>query len=418
MTSAGAAASAGAVDEDSEQAARQSARAGTYRLLMGAPSVTGPAAGDRGRRATRSRGALPPSPPVTRIEISARTLFSVLGIVAGVWLVFQLKAVLLGMLVSLVLAGTFAPAVEAMERRRVRRAVAIGGIFAAVLGVVIVVGLVTIPAVLRQLQDLLVEAPSLQARLVAGLAASRRVTAPMAETVRGFRTSTLAAEALRLGVAWSPQALAAAAYVLTSVVLALYMVADRDRVPGDAVLGDPEGAPPRLARILVNLETIVGGYVRGQLLTSLAMALFTFALLTVCGVPNALPVAVFAGITDVLPFIGGLLALVPALLASISRGAVVVVAVLVAMIVYQEVESRVLVPRIYGRVLRLAPVTVLVALMIGGELLGALGAILALPVAAGLRMIMTEMRVELPGEVGPIQAPRQSDEAVRAGDEG
>jgi len=356
-------------------------------------------------------------PPVTRIEISARTLFSVLGIVAGVWLLFQLKAVLLGMLVSLVLAGTFAPTVEAMERRGVRRAVAIGSIFVAVLGVVIVVGLVTIPAVLRQLQDLLVEAPSLQARLVERLAASR-VTAPMAETVRGFRTSTLASEALRLGVAWSPQALAAAAYVLTSVVLALYMVADRDRVRGMLFSVIPREHHDRLARILVNLETIVGGYVRGQLLTSLAMALFTFALLTVCRVPNALPVAVFAGLTDVLPFIGGLLALVPALLASISRGPVVVAAVLIAMIVYQEIESRVLVPRIYGRVLRLAPVTVLVALMIGGELLGVLGAILALPVAAGLRMIMTELRVELPGEVGPIQAPRESDGGGVTGEDG
>jgi predicted PurR-regulated permease PerM len=356
------------------------------------------------------------SPPVTRIEISARTLFSALGIVVGVWLVVQLKAVLLGMLVSLVLAGTFAPAVEAMERRRVRRGVAIGGIFLAVLGVLIVVGLVTIPAVLRQLQDLLVEAPSLQARLVERLAASR-VTAPMAETVRGFRTSTLAAEALRLGVAWSPHAVAAGAYVLTSVVLALYMVADRDRVRAMLFSVFPREHHLRLARILVNLETIVGGYVRGQLLTSLAMALFTFALLTVCRVPNALPVAVFAGLTDVLPFIGGLLALFPAVLASLSRGLVIVVVVLVPMIVYQEIESRVLVPRIYGRVLRLAPVTVLVSLMIGGELLGALGAILALPVAAGLRMIMTEMRVELPGEVGVDPAARESDEVdVTRGD--
>ena len=128
------------------------------------------------------------------------------------------------------------------------------------------------------------------------------------------------------------------------------------------------------------------------------MALFVFGLLKVCGVENALALAVFAGLADVLPYIGPLLSVGPAVLAALSRGPVVVVVVLVLMLAYEEFESRVLVPRIYGRALRLPSSLVLLALLAGGTLMGILGALLALPVAATVMMLIEELRVELPGE--------------------
>jgi hypothetical protein len=84
------------------------------------------------------------------------------------------------------------------------------------------------------------------------------------------------------------------------------------------------------------------------------------------------------------------------------------------MIVYQEFESRILVPRVYGRVLRLSAATVIVALLIGGMLLGVLGALLALPVAAALQMIVREMRVEMPGDDTDDQELRRRDEHAEA----
>src|SRR6185295_8907722 len=81
----------------------------------------------------------------------------------------------------------------------------------------------------------------------------------------------------------------------------------------------------------------------------------------------------------------------------------------VVLVVYQEFESRVIVPRVYGRALRLPSTIVIVALLAGGKLMGILGALLALPIAAGIRMVVEELRFELPGEPG--------DPAVRARDE-
>jgi predicted PurR-regulated permease PerM len=127
------------------------------------------------------------------------------------------------------------------------------------------------------------------------------------------------------------------------------------------------------------METIVGGYMRGQLITSVAITLFTFGLMTAFRVEDALAIAMFAGLTDVIPFIGGYLASAPAVLAVSGSGGIAITIVAVAMFAYQEFESRILVPRVYGRTLRLSPAVVLVAL-IGARC--SASSTLALPMAA------------------------------------
>jgi predicted PurR-regulated permease PerM len=149
---------------------------------------------------------------------------------------------------------------------------------------------------------------------------------------------------------------------------------------------------------MLNLETIVGGYIRGQVITSALMAVFVFILLKACGVANALAIAVFAGIADVLPYIGPLLSVGAAVVAALPRGTDVIIIVLVLMLAYETFESRLLIPRIYGRVLRLPSSVILFSLLAGSVLSGVVGALLALPVAAALLMFIEELRVELPGQ--------------------
>jgi predicted PurR-regulated permease PerM len=187
-------------------------------------------------------------------------------------------------------------------------------------------------------------------------------------------------------------------YFATTFVLAFYFLADGKRTQGVLYALVPRDYHMRLARILHNLETIVGGYMRGQLITSALITAFTFVLLTVCKVPHALSLSLLAGVADVIPFVGGLLAAGPAVLSALPRGVPVAAGVMVAMFVYMEFENRILVPKVYGHELRLSPAAVVLALLAGGTLLGMLGALLALPIAAGLQMILEELRVELPGD--------------------
>jgi predicted PurR-regulated permease PerM len=168
---------------------------------------------------------------------------------------------------------------------------------------------------------------------------------------------------------------------------------------------------------MMNLETIVGAYIRGQVITCLLIGVFSFILLMVCGVPHATALAVFAGVADVLPYIGAFLSIGPMVLAALVRGPVVVAVVLLVMLVYEEFESRLLVPHIYGRALRLPSSIVLIALLAGGTLMGIFGALLALPVAATVMMLIEELRVELPGQQEQIADAEQRIGDERAEDE-
>jgi predicted PurR-regulated permease PerM len=334
---------------------------------------------------------------VVRIELSPGSIGLVLAALAGVWLVRQLWTVVLLLVVALVFAGTFHPMVEQLRRRGLGRGAALLALLAGTLVTPAGLAFLSVPPLVHQLTELVRAAPQRREQLIA-LLERRSLTTPLAHLVKSAGLEQLFAgfESGLLG--YSSQALLALGYFSTTLVLAFYLLADGQRTQGALYALVPRGYHMRLARIIDNLELIVGGYMRGQLITSAAIGLFTLALLAACRVPNALSIALFAALADVIPFVGGLLAAGVAGLAALSRGSPTAAIVLCALLVYMELESRVLVPRIYGRVLRLSPITVIVALLAGGTLLGMVGALLALPVAAALQMMLLELRVELPGD--------------------
>ena len=346
-----------------------------------------------------------------RFELSTKTIATMVLLIASLWLLIRLWPVLLVLVAALLVAGTLSPAVRWLEDRRVRRGVGIAIVFGVFFIGALCVAAVTIPALVSQAAALLEHEPALRARLADRLAGSR-LSAPLAHALRGLRFDAVATALGSTAVAYSVRLFETVAYAVSALFLGLYIMVDRDRLRGGLFAVVPRTLHVRLSRILMNLETIVGAYIRGQMLTSLIMSVFTFVLLTACGVENALALAVFAGLADVLPYVGALLSIGPAFLAALTRGPAVAAVVLVLMLAYEEFESRVLVPRIYGRALRLPSSVVLFALLAGGTLMGIVGALLALPVAAAVMMLIEELRVELPGEqeLGADVRVREADD--------
>jgi predicted PurR-regulated permease PerM len=299
--------------------------------------------------------------------------------------------------VALVFAGTLNPVIEGMERRGFTRTLALVLVFVVSLVAGGLLIFLTVPPLLAQLSALVQGAPAAREQLAA-LLERHEMSEQLAPLVRSAKVVPVVEDLQSHLVSWSSQVVEVLGYFGTTVVLAVYMLSDGKRTQGALYAIVPRAYHMRLARILHNLETIVGGYMRGQLLTSAVIGVFVFALLLVCRVPHALSLALFAALADVLPFVGGLLAIGPAFLSALPRGIGVASVVLIAMSLYMEFESRILVPKVYGQVLRLSPISVVLALIAGGTLLGIMGALLALPIAAGLQMILEELRVELPGD--------------------
>lgn len=352
-------------------------------------------------------------PSVVRIEISPRSIVLVLAAVAGVWLAYQLWIVALILVMALVLAGTFNPVIEWMEGRGIRRVYGLLLLFVALLVVTAVLIFLTLPPLIDQLTSMVQDAPATRRRLIV-LLNDHSITRPFSHIVQGVGTpkSFARLEAYLLG--YSTRAIKVVGLGMTTLVLSFYLLADGKRTQGVLYAIVPRDYHMRLARILQNMETIVGGYMRGQFITSAAIGAFTFVILVIFKVPNAMSLALFGALVDVIPFIGGLLVIIPTVLSALPRGVAVAGTLLVCQLTYMEFESRILIPRIYGKVLRLPPPAVILALVAGGTLMGVVGALLALPIAAGLLMMLQELRVELPGDDSvdrPLQARHARQEA-------
>lgn len=367
--------------------------------MIPSSSAAGPRFPARGRESRRpeARPGGSESIRTLRFELSTKTVFVLVAVAASIWLVIRLRPVLLVLVVALFIVGTMGPVVRWLEGRRVGRGAAIAIVFTLLfVGVLLVVGL-TLPALIAQAAALLEHEPAMRARVVERLAKFPQ-SMPLANWLRNLKYDVPAILAGPTAVALSMQAIEVVAYGASALFLALYAMIERDRLRGSLFAVVPRSRHMRLSRVLMSTETIVGAYIRGQLITSLLMASFTFVLLSACGVENAMALAVFAGVADVLPYIGVFLSVGPAVLAALPHGTVIVVVVLLSMLAYEEFESRILVPRIYGGALRLPSTVVLFALLAGATLMGVLGALLALPFAAFAVMVVEELRVELPGE--------------------
>ncbi|MFN8517454.1 MAG: AI-2E family transporter [Thermomicrobiales bacterium] len=349
-----------------------------------------------------------------RIELSLRSVFAIIAIVAGLWLLARLWQIVLVIVIGVVLAGSFSPVVDWLERRRVPRGVALGLILLLLLGGVAGLGFLVIPALLAQVIDAVRDAPEHQARIADFLATAPEPLHNYAATVRDFKPEQYLAPVGSYAVAYAPKVVEIVAYGVTTVVLAFYLIADRERVLGSTYALLPRRYHVRTARVLLDMERVVGGYVRGQAITSISIGVFVFVLLSVLGVPNALALAIFAALTDLVPFIGGILAAIPAILTALTVSPTTAVIVWVGIFLYQQFEDRILIPRIYGRTLRLSPVAVLIALLVGGTLLGIVGALLALPIAAGIRVLIEDLRVELPGDQPGEDAQRERDDLLES----
>ncbi len=348
-----------------------------------------------------------------RIDLTPRSAIVAVLALASVWLALQLWPVALAVVGALMFVGMLNPIVEWLERRKIRRSAAVVGIFVALFAVIGVFGVLTFPALASQVADVGARLPELQ-RDVAAKLDHGAIGHHVAQRIRDAHTDESVAALGKTVLAYTPRAFEMVMWLLSSVFLALYFMLDRDRLRGAFFAVFPRSKHVRLARILLQLETIVGGYMRGQIITCALAGGFTFVVLTIAGVPNAIALAAFAAVADLLPYVGALLACGPAFLAALQKGPTVAIVVLLVLAAYQELESRIIVPRVYGRVLRLPSFVVMLSLIIGGKLLGVLGALLALPVASAIRMLALEYRARLPGEDVDESAERMREAREQA----
>ncbi len=356
----------------------------------------------------------PPAPPPghpLRVEVSLKTLLTVVVVVGAVWILLQIGPVLLVLVGALMIVGALNPLVAGLEKRKFTRSVAIALVFGVASALTALGLFLTIPPLVEQVRTVIEHEPQIRENVVSFLSSSA-LTRSLGDWVRDVQYPDLLKDARSTLLTATLHMVEVVAYAVAAVFLALYMMIDRDRLRGGFFALLPRKHHVRASRVLLNLEMIVGGYIRGQVITCVLIGIFIFFLLLIFKVPNALALAVFGAVMDVLPYIGALLTIAPAVAAAYVVSPGVALAVFALLLAYEEFESRVLVPLVYGKALRLPSSVVFFSLLVGGALGGIVGALLALPIAAAVLMLLEELRVGLPGETEqPKDAEmRQKDE--------
>jgi predicted PurR-regulated permease PerM len=318
---------------------------------------------------------------------------------AGVLIVLALAQILLAignivvlLLVSLVLAMGFHPAVAWLERRGLRRGFAVAiGLIAAVAVVAAFMALV-LPDVITQLAELVKEAPRYlkEAQSGGGLLADLNQRFDLSSRLQSLGKEL---PATVLGLLGSLTAFIFSA--VTVLILTIYFVVNMPRMKHAVARVLRRDHREDFEEILEESIQRVGGYVLGNLATSAIAGILGFVALLIIGVPFAAALAFFVALMDLIPTVGALIAAaVSVIVAGFGAGLPEAIATGVYFLIYQQVENYLIQPRVMQKAIDMSPAVVIVAILIGGSLLGVIGALLAIPVAAVIKVAFRELYLE------------------------
>ncbi|MET8086115.1 AI-2E family transporter [Micromonospora sp. NPDC005197] len=348
---------------------------------------------------------------------TARRALVVIGLVLATALalafVYATRRVLVWAVVAAFFAVALKPSVDWLQRRFVRRrAVATLLVFLTAFVVLAVLATVILVPLLDELGRFADRGPELLRDARAGRGpvgqllertGARRYVSEHSDQLRdaGTRLRQPAVGVLR-GV------LQTVAGLVTVIVLAYLMVLESPRITGSVLAAAGDGAGERLRRVGREMSRTVTGYLTGNLLISVICGVLTFLVLTLTGVPFAGVIALLVAVADLIPLVGATIGAVIAAGAGFLHSSTAGIIVLVFFVVYQQVENHLLQPLILSRAVRLNPLTVLLSVLLAAELAGLLGALLAIPAAGIVQILLREYgprRLNPPPPADPGEPP-------------
>lgn len=303
-------------------------------------------------------------------------------------------------LLALILAAAMMPVADALERRRVPRPVTVGAIYLVGVGALVLCIALLVPVVVDQGQQIAAKSPAYRQKIGGWVESARallgrwggagRITAP---EIGLEEIGPVAQDLLRRSLAATRGIFTGAVGAFFSLFVAGYAVVDRDRIARGLLAFVPPGRRKEAARVGEVVLDRMGGYVRGQLAVSACIAVILTVGLAILRIDAPLLIGLTAGALNLVPFLGSAVALLLALLIAINMSTFAVLGVLLVFAGAQFLEGYVFSPYFLGRNVDLHPLAVLAALILGGSVAGLVGAVLAVPAAAGINALVQQIYV-------------------------
>lgn len=339
--------------------------------------------------------------PEQRITISLSNILLILAIALVMVLLWQLRSLVVILMVAVVMAATIAPAIDRAERLQMPRWLAVITVYLTLIAIVTGAGLLIGPTVVEQSQRLAVNTPVYLENLriqVENFLVNLNAARP------DLARRLLNTQSLTNWVIGSSQQVLLRSYGITrgiiggvfSFILALlisgYMVAGSQELVKGLVQLFPSPWDERLAAQVAPASQRMGSYIQGRVLVSAILGVVITLGLRILGLSEfALALGVIAGFTNLIPFLGPVLGAVPALIVAISQGGLTFLWVLLLFVIIQNLETYVLDPLLVGSSVKVYPLYQLLAVLGGTQVLGIVGAVIVPPWVAGVAVLLENL---------------------------
>jgi predicted PurR-regulated permease PerM len=317
-----------------------------------------------------------------------------------VWVLYTVRSMLMTVYVSGLFAMGISPLVRMIERqrvipvgtRRLPRWLAILIIYATIVGAVVIMGMIIIPPLVEQAEELWRNLPNTVARAQDFLIRIGVLRQPitLGEAVQQA-PATGSATAISTIFNTIRNVVGGVFGLITILLLTFYMLVESRQIFSFFVQLFPRHQRARVAVVSQTVTQKVSAWLGGQLLLSLIIGITSALALWLMGVPYFSVLALISAIGELIPMVGPILAAIPAIIVAVTVSPGLALAVAIFFIVQQQFENTILVPKVMGRQVGLSAVAVIIALGVGSQLLGIVGAILSVPTTAILQVLFEEL---------------------------
>ena len=333
------------------------------------------------------------------VRFRPRAILTVIGVILAAAIVLQVlwvtRSVVIWVLIAVFLAMALNPAVEILARRGMRRGPAVGIVFVGAILIIVGIAATFVPTLVREVNDLAAAVPGYIDDLTSG-------RGKLGFLEREYQIVEKAREAIKksgvggvLGL--SNTALSLTKSILNAVIavvtisfLTLFMLLEGPTWVERIYSLMSEPVRPRWRKVGGDIYRTVGGYVTGNLAISLIAGVVSTTVLLVLGVPYAVALGLIVALLDLIPLAGATLAAIIVSAVGFLHSTTAGIVLVVFFVLYQQLENHVLQPLVYGRTVRLSPLIVLIAVLMGAKLAGVIGALGAIPVAGAIQVIVVD----------------------------
>lgn len=321
-------------------------------------------------------------------ELESSTQIILKVVLVGLLLAFLwvVRDIILIFLLALILASAMEPMVDYFNKKRVPRAVSVLTVYILVIGFAVLIIYLLIPPVLEQIKFFQARLPdygqALQARFSGSLLGGIDIMDSIKNFVSGVSGGSVLSQTY--GV------FSGLFSIITVLVISFYLVAEQKGMKAFIATIVPEQHQEFTLMIIEKVQKKMGLWIIGQIFLSCCIFVLSFSGLIILRVPNALLLALLAGLLEVVPYIGPFLSAVPAVLIALIYNPPLALAVAVLYLLIQKTEGYVLVPKIMQRTVGTSPLAVLIALLVGFKLAGFIGLLIAVPLVGAITVIVNE----------------------------